>query len=67
MLERIKLLESKSEELAVFQINKIQAEKDLGGSRGLSDPMSRELGGLKELGKENIKRSASIADLLHFA
>jgi len=63
LLERIKLLESKSEELAVVKINKIQVEKDLGESQGLCDRMSRELEGLKELGKENIKRSASRANL----
>jgi len=62
-LEIIKLLESKSEELAVLKINKIQLEKDMGDSRGLCDPMSREFDGLNEFGKENIKRSASRADL----
>lgn len=63
LLERIKLLEGKSEELAVLKINKIQVEKDLRESRDLCDRMSRELEGLKELGKENIKRSVSSADL----
>jgi len=61
--ERVKLLESKGEELAVLKINKIQVEKDLRESRELCDRMSRELEELKELGKENIKRSTSSADL----
>jgi len=63
LLYQIELLESKSEELAVLKINKIQVERDLGDSRGLCDPMSREFDGLNEFGKENIKRSASRADL----
>ncbi|RPB19706.1 hypothetical protein L211DRAFT_594201 [Terfezia boudieri ATCC MYA-4762] len=67
LIERIKLLESKSEELAVLKINKIQVEKDLRESRDLCDRMSRELEGLKELGKENIKSIAYLEKQLEMA
>jgi len=62
-MDRRQVLGSKSEKLAVLKLNKTQAEKDLGESRGLCDPMRRGFEALRDLGKEEIKRSVSSTDL----
>jgi len=62
-MDRIQVLESKSEELAIRKLNKIQADKDLGESRGMYDPMIRCFEGIRDLGKGEIKRSVSSTDL----
>lgn len=58
MIEQLKVLGSKFEDLEIVKVNHTKTEKELVESRVLCTQLSGELEVLKELGKENLKRSA---------